>query len=250
MATLNPFPYHPSHSLPSLTKLRSSTSGIHRHLKPRRPRRRPSEFLLSPLLEQRSSTHSSDTETLDYQPETAPLGLDTEPLDLKSETAPLGLDAEALDLRPDITPLGPDLDTKQTAGLPEVSPRRICSLCQSGMADSIIPYGFPKTAPAAIAALKFHIQSSSSPCAVCHACWVWIHNLSLCWTCGETVSRNEGRVSFGWCWWHWSCVSCLFCRVRIFPSFTFPQVIKTTPCASHQHIPIRSPNLTLPHHKI
>lgn len=93
------------------------------------------------------------------------------------------------------------------------SPSRICSLCQQGIPVGIIPYHFPKTAPAAIAALNPYIQSSASPHAFCYACWVWIHNLSLCWTCGDTVSRHEGRVSFGWCWWHWACVSCLFCRV-------------------------------------
>lgn len=89
----------------------------------------------------------------------------------------------------------------------------ICSLCQQGIPDGVAPYHFPKSAPAAIAALNPHIQQSGFPHDFCRACWVWIHNLSICWTCGETVSRHEGCVSFGWCWWHWACMSCLFCRV-------------------------------------
>lgn len=93
------------------------------------------------------------------------------------------------------------------------STSNMCSLCQQGIPAGIRPYHFPRSAPAAIAALNPHIQLSGSPHNFCHACWVWIHNLSICWTCGETVSGREGRVSFGWCWWHWACVSCLFCRV-------------------------------------
>lgn len=88
-----------------------------------------------------------------------------------------------------------------------------CSLCRQGIPIGTRLYGFPKSAPAAIAALKPHIRHSAFPLGFCRACWVWIHNLSICWKCGETVSRREGRVSFGWCWWHWACVSCLFCRV-------------------------------------
>lgn len=88
-----------------------------------------------------------------------------------------------------------------------------CSLCHQGMPSGSRCYRFPKTVPAAIAALKPHIRQSVFPHKFCRGCWVWIHNLSICWKCGETVSRQEGRVSFGWCWWHWACVSCLFCRV-------------------------------------
>lgn len=93
------------------------------------------------------------------------------------------------------------------------STSNICSLCQQGIPVDVTPYRFPKSAPAATTALRPHIQLLGSRPGFCHACWVRIHNLSICWTCGETVSRLEERVSFGWCWWHWACVSCLFCRV-------------------------------------
>lgn len=146
-------------SFPSIPH-KSSTSRLHRHLKPPHARRRPSSTILSPPLENASSSH-------------------------------------------------------------------LCSLCQQGIPIGIIPYHFPKSAPAAIAALNPHIQSYSSPHAFCHACWVWIHNLSLCWTCGETVSQHEGRVSFGWCWWHWACVSCLFCRVCVSPIHSIMLLIET-----------------------
>jgi hypothetical protein len=177
---------HPSLSLPSLCHLNSSISQFHRHLDPPRIRKYPSSTLLSPLLEHRSST---------------------------------SIDRETLDSEAQLAPSQDEVDGKLTAHLPKGDPGRICSLCQHGIPISVIPYHFPKTAPAALAALNPHIQSSSSPRAFCHACWVWIHNLSLCWTCGDTVSRHEERVSFGWCWWHWACVSCLFCRVCLFRFF-------------------------------
>lgn len=94
-----------------------------------------------------------------------------------------------------------------------------CALCHEQIPDNVKPCTFPSTAPAALAALNPYLGSeaySSGPKAFCHTCWVWIYNLSICWTCGETVSREEEKVSYGWCWWHWACVSCLICRVGIF----------------------------------
>lgn len=91
--------------------------------------------------------------------------------------------------------------------------RKLCSLCHNLIPDHIGPCTFPETAPAAVAALSPHIPVLTGPRIFCYSCWVWIHNLSICWTCGDTVSRKEERVSYGWCWWHWGCVSCLFCRV-------------------------------------
>src|SRR2546421_28950 len=35
---------------------------------------------------------------------------------------------------------------------------------------------------------------------VCAECWRWMYDLSICWTCGEVVSRTEDAVRFGWCW--------------------------------------------------
>lgn len=98
---------------------------------------------------------------------------------------------------------------------------RICALCHERIPDNVKPCSFPSTAPAALAALNPHLgseaYSSGGPNKTffCHTCWVWIYNLSICWTCGETVAREEEKVSYGWCWWHWACVSCLICRVGI-----------------------------------
>lgn len=115
----------------------------------------------------------------------------------------------------------------------------MCALCHERIPDNVKPYTFPSTAPAALtsAALTVpHLGSGSSDEAYsysssepnkakafffCHTCWVWIHNLSICWTCGETVAREEEKVSYGWCWWHWACVSCLICRVGDFFFFCF-----------------------------
>ena len=53
----------------------------------------------------------------------------------------------------------------------------------------------------------------------CKDCWIWIYDLSICWTCGEIVSREEERIGFGWCWWHWGCLGCLICKVRAGKTF-------------------------------
>lgn len=110
-------------------------------------------------------------------------------------------------------------DPVMTIGRLLVQKVQRCTLCHEPIPDNVKPCTFPSTAPAALAALNPHLGSeaySSGPKAFCHPCWVWIYNLSICWTCGETVARQEEKVSYGWCWWHWACVSCLICRVGIF----------------------------------
>lgn len=87
----------------------------------------------------------------------------------------------------------------------------ICTLCHQTFSGP--PFRFPSTAPAALAAIRSSSPSQSPSPAFCQNCWLRIYTLSLCWTCGEIVSRSEERVSFGWCWWHWGCVNCVFCRV-------------------------------------
>lgn len=62
---------------------------------------------------------------------------------------------------------------------------------------------------------------------VCANCWRWIHNISICWRCGEVVFRKTDAVSFGWCWWHWNCFSCLICAVC---RTTFKQTRPIVPC--------------------
>jgi DNA-directed RNA polymerase subunit RPC12/RpoP len=58
---------------------------------------------------------------------------------------------------------------------------------------------------------------------ICTLCWrtfekpchtVGSDSRIVCWACGEVVFRKEDAVSFGWCWWHWGCFSCLVCSVR------------------------------------
>lgn len=117
-------------------------------------------------------------------------------------------------------PLRPQLSRRKLSSHPSIhlesEPKPTCALCQSPFHPSKESYSFPSTAPVALAALgkRFTLTTSSSCRFFCHACWIWIHNLSICWTCGDTVTRGEERVSYGWCWWHWGCVGCLFCRVR------------------------------------
>lgn len=90
----------------------------------------------------------------------------------------------------------------------------ICALCQQTILDAL--FTFPSTAPAALAAIRSALPSPSPSSAFCQNCWLRIYSLSLCWTCGEIVTRSEERVGFGWCWWHWGCMSCVFCRVLLY----------------------------------
>ncbi len=185
MGSLFRFPYLPeSFSLPSLPQLRSpNPPPVHRHLVPRPLKTPSSSASLSSLLEGFPPTRSDFNYPI-FETGQQP----------SAEQADRG---ETFDPRP----------------------KKIfknCSLCHDPIPNGVEPCTFPRTAPAALAALTPHLPLSIEPKIFCHACWVWIHNLSICWICGETVSRKEERVSYGWCWWHWGCVSCLLCRVSIF----------------------------------
>ena len=123
---------------------------------------------------------------------------------------------------PDSSPQAANGDPATTLGrfIPKT---KKCALCHEPIPTHVKPCTFPSTAPAALAALNPHLGSeaySSAPKVFCHACWVWIYNLSICWTCGETVARGEEKVNHGWCWWHWACVSCMICRVGIASSLS------------------------------
>ncbi|OAR00824.1 hypothetical protein LLEC1_05873 [Akanthomyces lecanii] len=48
----------------------------------------------------------------------------------------------------------------------------------------------------------------------CDQCAAAIVKLSICWVCGEMICRGDDCVSFGWCFWHRACYSCLLCRNR------------------------------------
>lgn len=48
----------------------------------------------------------------------------------------------------------------------------------------------------------------------CDQCAAAIVKLSICWVCGEIICRGDDCVSFGWCFWHRACYSCLLCRNR------------------------------------
>lgn len=179
MGSLLRVPYfHPSLSLPSMHHLCSPDSPVHRHLVP-------------PPLKPRCASASAH------------------PLAEKPLTE---LEVETLNSSPHYRSSS-DHANRILAGSRHTDASKSCSLCHNLIPDHVEPCTFPETAPAAVAALSPHIPMSTGPRIFCYACWVWIHNLSICWACGDTVSRKEERVSYGWCWWHWGCVSCLFCRV-------------------------------------
>ena len=125
------------------------------------------------------------------------------------------------------------------------TPGRSCALCKTELKSTVKTYAFPQTAPAVTAAIKAlhptletslnnvfspHSPTSSTPktrsethfrsntpLTFCLTCFEGLHALRLCWTCGKTVYRDEERVSCGWAWWHWGCMSCLLCRAPIAP---------------------------------
>jgi len=94
-----------------------------------------------------------------------------------------------------------------------------CTLCYGTLRSSSKVFTLPDT----------HIDADSrkgkgNGRIFCKECWIWIYDLSICWTCGEIVGRMEERVGFGWCWWHWGCMGCLICKVRI--SIGFAQALQ------------------------
>ncbi|PQK12321.1 hypothetical protein BB8028_0003g09380 [Beauveria bassiana] len=48
----------------------------------------------------------------------------------------------------------------------------------------------------------------------CSQCASAIIKLSICWVCGEMICRGDDCISFGWCFWHRACYSCLLCGNR------------------------------------
>ncbi|KAL8677146.1 MAG: hypothetical protein Q9186_006401 [Xanthomendoza sp. 1 TL-2023] len=71
-----------------------------------------------------------------------------------------------------------------------------CALCKTHLPDPSSRYNFPATAPAALAALpQFLTISISNPTSplFCKQDWIRIHDLSICWTCGDIVTRGEER---------------------------------------------------------
>ena len=77
-----------------------------------------------------------------------------------------------------------------------------CSLCHFSLLGNSEPYRLPVADRDGVGRI------------FCEDCWVWIWNLAICWTCGEIVGREEEKIGFGWCWWHWGCLNCMICRVK------------------------------------
>ena len=111
-----------------------------------------------------------------------------------------------------ITPGDQDLNDPTVAESPTLQHQ--CTLCHSSITTQL--FSFPPTAfPAALTVLNhssllvtrspsiFSSSSSYRSASIfCEDCWKRIHDLSICWACGEVVYRPEEKVGFGWCWWH------------------------------------------------
>lgn len=101
-------------------------------------------------------------------------------------------------------PTGPSMALPESSPSPSRSPRKpqadpylyACSLCRKEFPPPCYTIGFESR-------------------IVCLECWKWMYNVSICWACGEMVFSKTDSVRFGWCWWHWSCVSCIVCRVTV-----------------------------------
>ena len=98
----------------------------------------------------------------------------------------------------------------------EQEPLYNCSLCRVIIPMNSNPYSFPSTHILAhFGRDSDNARPEGTGRVFCEACWIWIYDLAICWTCGEVVGRREGRVGFGWCWWHWGCIGCLVCKVFV-----------------------------------
>lgn len=90
-----------------------------------------------------------------------------------------------------------------------------CALCQIPLTSALKTYAFPKTAPYILNTIrKLYTMKPPTP-IFCLLCFEKLHELGICWVCGDVVAREEERVGCGWAWWHWGCVSCLLCRVSM-----------------------------------
>ena len=89
-----------------------------------------------------------------------------------------------------------------------------CSLCLSPL-SRLQTYSFPQTAPAVTEKVRKLFPRMNETPIFCGTCFEAIHAVHLCWGCGNPVHREEERVGCGWAWWHWGCVRCLICRVRM-----------------------------------
>ena len=87
-----------------------------------------------------------------------------------------------------------------------------CSLCHFLLPRNSEPYCIPVIN-------RDYLRDGDSNRIFCKDCWIWIYNLAICWACGEIVGRDEERIGFGWCWWHWGCLNCMSCRVREFSAY-------------------------------
>ena len=113
----------------------------------------------------------------------------------------------------------------QTLSLRARQQTRHCYLCFHMLRDTRETYSFPTTSPSIVHAVTrlayfprhvSHLDINHQP-AFCYTCFIHIHSLHLCWSCGLTITRPEERVSCGWAWWHWGCLACLLCRAPMTP---------------------------------
>ena len=115
--------------------------------------------------------------------------------------------------------------SSQNPSLRDRQQTRHCHLCFHMLKDARETYSFPTTSPSivyAVTKLPYfprhfpHLETEQQP-VFCYTCFVHIHTLHLCWSCGLTITRPEERVSCGWAWWHWGCLACLLCRAPMTP---------------------------------
>ena len=207
-------------AFPSLMALSSRLNSLHQSFSlPSLPQSFSSDLKPSPLSIHSTSSQSSNATTTHRQLPSSPPLTPSHPL------------------------LSPTFSATTTS---TIKPYRLCTLCHHRIEGQ--EYSFPSSAPAALAALKSSLVLAPERTPdgdedigggygkvkrerhFCRRCWIRIYDLSLCWTCGEVVHRGEERVGFGWCWWHWGCVGCLFCRVGLHPSVSLSELSQY-----HQH---------------
>ena len=206
-------------SLPIIPFVPSYSSSIHEHLIPKPLKSKTSRPQLSTLHEHNELNKAPAQESKDAlqgkEPEVTRKNEDRE--------NPSG-DQDAESASGNEKPVWSPLESSRSHSLPAIhaiqeqggglQPLYKCSLCHHVVPSNNQPYSFPSTHNLAHFGRDSDMTRPEGTGRVfCEACWIWIYNLAICWTCGEVVGRREERVGFGWCWWHWGCLGCLVCKV-------------------------------------
>jgi hypothetical protein len=140
--------------------------------------------------------------------------------DSQSSLSSISISGSSLTARGVPTPASPT--EAQLVPKPLISRKSILQLPKKASKPMLVSRPVTATKPSFNYNCTICWRSFAPPCftigrsarVVCVECWRYVFSIGVCWTCGEIVFRRTDAISFGWCWWHWGCFSCLICSVR------------------------------------